>query len=123
MVTKRPSRLDLTSQLVLCRLRQQVVDNQLARYRRVAVADADRSEQNRVLRSLRDEPTDSRPKQHHRGEAALILDAHERTAQLDRRVQGVQQTRSVLEQRMGVKATLAMRRKDFIDESKAIAAD
>src|SRR5882672_1780803 len=75
--SKGAPRLDVPRKLCFAVVRAQIVDHQLARNRRVAVADADRPEQDRVMRRAQDEPPDSPPQKQQRREAALVLGADE----------------------------------------------
>jgi len=120
MTTIRPARPDLTHEARLGSVGRQIFDHEAARGRRVLVADADCAEQHRVLRGARDESANAAPQQQQRGEAALIFGPHERAAELDRRVHGVEHAGRVLEQGVRIQATFAVARKDLVYEAESV---
>src|SRR5689334_8340024 len=120
---KRAPRPHVAREARLAVVRPQVVDHQLARDRRVAVADADGPEQYCITRHAQDELPDSAPQKQQRGEAALVLGAHEGAPELYRRIELLQQPRSIPEERLGIQSALPVAGEDLVREPHAVRAD
>src|SRR5262245_2475970 len=116
---ERPPRLDVPRKARFAVVRPQIVDHQLTRDRRVAVADADRPEQDRVARRAQNEPPDSAPKEQQRREAALVLRANEGASKLDRGIERLQQPRTVSKEGPRVQPALSVTRENLVRETHA----
>ncbi len=75
------------------------------------------------MRRAQDEPADSPPQQQQRGKTALVFGAHEGAAELDRRIEGLQEPGPVFEQRLRIQSPPAVALDDFVGETHAVSPD
>src|SRR5208337_1255525 len=122
VVAERRACADQPCQFVRVAVGLQESDHQLARRSVVFVADTHRAEQYLVSRILRHKRSDALPQQQQRLIAFLILQAHKRPAQFQRRADTVQEPSLVGDERTGIESLVAKTTQDLIGLSKPVCS-